>query len=66
MYNVRGARSLFDHIIAPDVTRVEVESWKSDVQQDTVPHTALCHACPNAKVVYPDSDMDGRARRLDE
>ena len=45
---VRGARAMFALIRAPGVTRVEVESWKSSDQQDTIPHTALCDACPNA------------------
>ena len=52
LYGVRGAHALFDHIMAPGVRRMEVKRWRSDNQQDTLPHTALCHACPNAQVVY--------------
>ena len=66
LYHVHGARALFGHILAPDVRRVEVIQWRSDDQQHTVSHTALCHACPNAEVVYPDSDKDRGARRVNE
>ena len=45
---VRGACTLFDHIRAPGVRRVEVMYWRSFDQWDTVPHSTLCHACPNA------------------
>ena len=62
---VLGARALFDHIMSPGERRVAVRSWHGvcDDEQDkliqyTVPHTTLCHACPNAKVVYPKSGKD--------
>ena len=65
LYKVRGARALFDHIRSPGVRRVGVREWDSVDQEDTVPHTALCHACPNAEVVYPWSERGG-ALRVDE
>ena len=64
--NIPGVRALFAHITAPGVRRVEVLKWKSDDQQDTVPHTALCHTCPDAEVVYTKDEIGRQARRIDE
>ena len=63
---VPGIRALFDHIMAPGVRQVEVKRWKTAYQQDTLPHTALCHTCPNAQVAYTMDAWGQPARRVDQ
>ena len=50
--DVRGLRGWLQHVRMPGVTGVEVWSWASDEEEDTVPDGILRQACPQAKVEY--------------
>ena len=52
LYDAHGLRGWFQHVRMPGVTRVVVESWASDEEEDTVPDGILRQACPQAEVVY--------------
>ena len=54
MFNIRGARSMFQRITLPDVKRIEVNGWATNTNgKDTVEDIILHKACPQAEVEYP-------------
>ena len=50
---VRGVRSMFQRIMLPNVTKIEVCDWaKHDNVDETVEDNLLRHVCPGANVEY--------------